>query len=167
MLHQNHESPAPAGTDEALDALLLGLADDSALLRHEICYVLGQLRKARAIPVLVNLLEVDRDVMVRHEAAEALGAIADPAVLEKEQLDSVLLVLKVSNAALTHPRLHTHIHAHVSSLPCCCVAYSHFILSSVRNICLMLLQKFLKPAKLPSTAFSGASKMQSSVSLSL
>lgn len=82
------------GTDEALEALMLGLADDSALLRHEICYVLGQLRKAKAIPVLVNLLEVDRDVMVRHEAAEALGAIADPALLDKEQFDHVLLVLK-------------------------------------------------------------------------
>jgi HEAT repeat protein len=78
---------------------MLGLADDSALLRHEICYVLGQLRKAKAIPVLVNLLEVDRDVMVRHEAAEALGAIADPALLEKEQLDHIVMVLKVLNAA--------------------------------------------------------------------
>lgn len=78
-----------------MEALLLGLADDSALLRHEICYVLGQLRKAKAIPVLVNLLEVDRDVMVRHEAAEALGAIADPALLVQEQLDLVVDVLKV------------------------------------------------------------------------
>lgn len=77
---------------------MLGLADDSALLRHEICYVLGQLRKAKAIPVLVSLLEGDRDVMVRHEAAEALGAIADPALLDKEQFDHVLLVLKVSKA---------------------------------------------------------------------
>ena len=84
-----------AGTDQALDALMLGLADDSALLRHEICYVLGQLRKAKAIPVLVNLLEVDGDVMVRHEAAEALGAIADPVALEKEQLEHIILVLKV------------------------------------------------------------------------
>jgi HEAT repeat protein len=87
-----------AGTDDALEALMLGLADDSALLRHEICYVLGQLRKAKAIPVLVSLLEGDRDVMVRHEAAEALGAIADPALLDKEQFDHVLLVLKVSKA---------------------------------------------------------------------
>jgi HEAT repeat protein len=87
-----------AGTDDALEALMLGLADDSALLRHEICYVLGQLRKAKAIPVLVSLLEGDRDVMVRHEAAEALGAIADPTLLDKEQFDHVLLVLKVSKA---------------------------------------------------------------------
>ena len=117
VLQQIHDLPASAGTDEALDALLLGLADDSALLRHEICYVLGQLRKARAIPVLVNLLEGDCDVMVRHEAAEALGAIADPAVLEKEQLDHVLLVLKVSIATPSH----TLFRARFSSAACCCV----------------------------------------------
>ena len=97
--HCHRGSPCSAGTEEALDALMLGLADDSALLRHEICYVLGQLRQAKAIPVLVSLLEADRDVMVRHEAAEALGAIADPALLEQQQLDHVLLVLKVSNTA--------------------------------------------------------------------
>jgi deoxyhypusine monooxygenase len=83
------------GTEQAVDALILGLVDDSALLRHEICYVLGQLRKARAIPVLVELLQTDQDVMVRHEAAEALGAIADPAILGKEEMESVLVVLKV------------------------------------------------------------------------
>lgn len=86
-----------------MEALLLGLADDSALLRHEICYVLGQLRKAKAIPVLVNLLEVDRDVMVRHEAAEALGAIADPALLVQEQLDLVVDVLKVASTLPRFP----------------------------------------------------------------
>ena len=97
-----------------MEALLLGLADDSALLRHEICYVLGQLRKAKAIPVLVDLLEVDRDVMVRHEAAEALGAIADPALLEQEQLDLVIGVLKVFSIASPIPFLHQ---SHFRGLP--------------------------------------------------
>ncbi len=105
---------------------MLGLADDSALLRHEICYVLGQLRQAKAIPVLVSLLEADRDVMVRHEAAEALGAIADPALLEQQQLDHVLLVLKVSNTppSFSPPPLPTalfsccpHTDAHTRSFP--------------------------------------------------
>ncbi len=92
-----------------MQALLLGLADDSALLRHEICYVLGQLRQAKAIPILVSLLEADRDVMVRHEAAEALGAIADPALLEQEQLNLVLDVLKVYTTPI--PFLHQkHFH---------------------------------------------------------
>ena len=133
---------------------MLGLADDSALLRHEICYVLGQLRKAKAIPVLVNLLEVDRDVMVRHEAAEALGAIADPALLEKEQLDHIVMVLKVLNAAyIPMLRVRDADTWHLLLFSCMVVMIQ---LSFFRNLCLMLLPKSLKPAKLRLTALSGA-----------
>ncbi len=127
---------------------MLGLADDSALLRHEICYVLGQLRKAKAIPVLVNLLEVDRDVMVRHEAAEALGAIADPALLEQEQLDHVLLVLKVLEALAPCPSCistRTRFLSLFSAVFCSAVIVILFLV--FRNFCLMLLLKFLKPVK--------------------
>ncbi|XP_004441468.1 PREDICTED: deoxyhypusine hydroxylase [Ceratotherium simum simum] len=57
--------------------------DDSALLKHELAYCLGQMQDARAIPVLVGVLRDPRqEPMVRHEAGEALGAIGDPAVLE-------------------------------------------------------------------------------------
>jgi deoxyhypusine monooxygenase len=146
-------SPSSAGTDQALDALMLGLADDSALLRHEICYVLGQLRKSKAIPVLVNLLEADRDVMVRHEAAEALGAIADPAVLDKEQLDQVILVLKVLIVVCCFIMLDTYIYLSIPSFIFLCRSNSFYCL--FRNICLMLLLRFPKPAKLPLMASSG------------
>ncbi|XP_017703461.1 PREDICTED: deoxyhypusine hydroxylase [Rhinopithecus bieti] len=58
-------------------------ADDSALLKHELAYCLGQMQDARAIPVLVDVLQDTRqEPMVRHEAGEALGAIGDPEVLE-------------------------------------------------------------------------------------
>ncbi|XP_058393560.1 deoxyhypusine hydroxylase isoform X2 [Diceros bicornis minor] len=57
--------------------------DDSALLKHELAYCLGQMQDTRAIPVLVGVLRDPRqEPMVRHEAGEALGAIGDPAVLE-------------------------------------------------------------------------------------
>uniref|UniRef100_A0A2K5ZFR4 Deoxyhypusine hydroxylase n=1 Tax=Mandrillus leucophaeus TaxID=9568 RepID=A0A2K5ZFR4_MANLE len=57
--------------------------DDSALLKHELAYCLGQMQDARAIPVLVDVLQDTRqEPMVRHEAGEALGAIGDPEVLE-------------------------------------------------------------------------------------
>ncbi|XP_017362914.1 deoxyhypusine hydroxylase isoform X1 [Cebus imitator] len=57
--------------------------DDSALLKHELAYCLGQMQDARAIPVLVAVLQDTRqEPMVRHEAGEALGAIGDPQVLE-------------------------------------------------------------------------------------
>ncbi|KAJ1059786.1 hypothetical protein K5549_004224 [Capra hircus] len=57
--------------------------DDSALLKHELAYCLGQMQDRRAIPVLLDVLRDTRqEPMVRHEAGEALGAIGDPEVLE-------------------------------------------------------------------------------------
>ncbi|NXO02458.1 DOHH hydroxylase, partial [Rhinopomastus cyanomelas] len=57
--------------------------DDSALLKHELAYCLGQMQDAGAIPVLVRVLEdTSQEPMVRHEAGEALGAIGNPDVLD-------------------------------------------------------------------------------------
>lgn len=48
----------------------------SALLRHEVAYVLGQMQHPTSVEALeVTLRRVDEHMMVRHEAAEALGAI--------------------------------------------------------------------------------------------
>lgn len=59
-----------------------GFADDSALLKHELAYVLGQLQDVRAIPKLEYILtDSNEHAMVRHEAAEALGAISSPSAL--------------------------------------------------------------------------------------
>ncbi|XP_036090008.1 deoxyhypusine hydroxylase isoform X2 [Rousettus aegyptiacus] len=56
--------------------------DDSALLKHELAYCLGQMQDRRAIPVLVDVLrDTCQEPMVRHEAGEALGAIGDPEVM--------------------------------------------------------------------------------------
>ncbi len=50
----------------------------SALLRHELAYVLGQMQMDEALPTLIHILsDADEHVMVRHEAAEALGAIGN------------------------------------------------------------------------------------------
>jgi deoxyhypusine monooxygenase len=55
------------------------VVEHGALLRHEFAYVLGQCQSELACPTLHALLKKDGDdVMVRHEAAEALGAIASP-----------------------------------------------------------------------------------------
>ncbi|CAE6480857.1 unnamed protein product [Rhizoctonia solani] len=70
------------GTAEAVDALAAGLNDSSALFKHEIAFVFGQLLSPHSVPALVKTLEnADEDEMVRHEAAEALGGIATPEVL--------------------------------------------------------------------------------------
>ena len=66
------------GTDEACLALCSGFQSKSALLRHEVAYVLGQMQNEAAIPTLVEVLgDENEHVMVRHEAAEALGAIGN------------------------------------------------------------------------------------------
>ncbi|KAI9228159.1 MAG: CRE-TAG-242 protein [Piptocephalis tieghemiana] len=67
------------GTDDAVSIIGEGLKDESALLKHELAYVLGQMLNPTACPTLASVLANEKeDPMVRHEAAEALGAIADP-----------------------------------------------------------------------------------------
>ena len=63
---------------EAVETLCTGFKVNSALLRHELAYVLGQMQDSHAVPTLIEVLSnEDEHVMVRHEAAEALGAIGD------------------------------------------------------------------------------------------
>ncbi|KAG8733258.1 deoxyhypusine hydroxylase [Ceratobasidium sp. 423] len=70
------------GTAEAVDALAAGLGDSSALFKHEVAFVFGQLLSPHSVPALVKTLEdANENEMVRHEAAEALGGIATPEVL--------------------------------------------------------------------------------------
>ncbi|KIJ64625.1 hypothetical protein HYDPIDRAFT_112007 [Hydnomerulius pinastri MD-312] len=70
------------GTPAAVDALASGFADDSALFKHEIAFVFGQLLSAHSVPSLLKVLQDSTESdMVRHEAAEALGGIATPEVL--------------------------------------------------------------------------------------
>lgn len=70
------------GTTEAVLALAKGLKDKSALFRHEVAYVFGQLQHPASVPALTECLQDKNEVhMVRHEAAEALGSIATPEVL--------------------------------------------------------------------------------------
>ncbi|CAH7671172.1 deoxyhypusine hydroxylase [Phakopsora pachyrhizi] len=67
----------------AVEALTRGFNDRSALFRHEIAYVFGQLSHPASVPALLKVLQnEEEEEMVRHEAAEALGSIATPEVLE-------------------------------------------------------------------------------------
>ncbi|EAU85962.1 deoxyhypusine hydroxylase [Coprinopsis cinerea okayama7 len=70
------------GTAEAVDALASGFADDSALFKHEIAFIFGQMLSPHSVPALLQVLQnASESDMVRHEAAEALGGIATPEVL--------------------------------------------------------------------------------------
>lgn len=62
----------------AVEALAKGLKDPSALFRHEIAFVFGQLCHPASIPSLTDALSNQQEAgMVRHEAAEALGSLGD------------------------------------------------------------------------------------------
>ena len=66
------------GGIDSVDSLASGFNSQSALLKHEIAYVLGQMQDKHAIKYLIERLnDLEEDLMVRHEAAEALGAIGD------------------------------------------------------------------------------------------
>ena len=68
---------------ESCLVLCEGFASSSALLRHELAYVLGQMQMDEALPTLTRILSNHEEhVMVRHEAAEALGAIGNRDAIE-------------------------------------------------------------------------------------
>ena len=55
---------------------------DNLLLRHEMCYLLGQIADATAVPTLLRILHDSSEAeIVRHEAAEALAAVGDAAAV--------------------------------------------------------------------------------------
>ena len=92
------------GGQESVEALAAAFGSSSALLKHEIAYVMGQMQDSAALPYLIDRLQdFDEDVMVRHEAAEALGAIGDRtalSVLEKFKDDKDTVVAESCEVAL-------------------------------------------------------------------
>lgn len=84
----------------AVQSLAKGFNDPSALFRHEIAFVFGQLSHPASIPALVRTLEDTKEAsMVRHEAAEALGSLGDEEGVEtvlKRFLDDPEQVVKES-----------------------------------------------------------------------
>lgn len=62
------------GGPKALESIESCFEDDSALLKHELAYCLGQMQDRAAIPILTKVLEdVKQEPMVRHEAGECCG----------------------------------------------------------------------------------------------
>jgi deoxyhypusine monooxygenase len=78
--------------DEIVQTLGKGLLDErhGSLMRHEFAYVMGQLRDERCCETLQDvLLETTDCIMVRHECAEALGAIDGGAERSSQVLETV------------------------------------------------------------------------------
>eukprot|EP00049_Salpingoeca_infusionum_P012335 m.225252 g.225252 ORF g.225252 m.225252 type:complete len:296 (+) comp15157_c2_seq15:290-1177(+) len=97
------------GSEEAVLAIVAGLDDTSALFRHEIAYVLGQMQHPAAVEGLSKRLVIpEENYMVRHECAEALGAIATEEclpILQKYAKDSEQVVRESCEVALD---MHAH-----------------------------------------------------------
>ncbi|KAJ1520281.1 hypothetical protein ONE63_004482 [Megalurothrips usitatus] len=92
------------GGDIAQECIKQCFSDPSALLKHELAYCLGQMQDQAAIPTLMAVLrDMSQEPMVRHEAGEALGALAAPnvrAVLEEFKNDPVVEVAETCTLAL-------------------------------------------------------------------
>ncbi|TIC67581.1 deoxyhypusine hydroxylase [Wallemia mellicola] len=72
---------------EALNAIADGFTDKSALFRHEVAYVFGQIDSPAAIPCLLKVLyDENEHEMVRHEAAETLGGLGADSKTAKDAL---------------------------------------------------------------------------------
>ncbi|KAF8475686.1 armadillo-type protein [Kalaharituber pfeilii] len=66
-------------------AIATGFADPSALFRHEVAFVFGQLSHSLSVPYLIPVASnLNEHPMVRHEAVEALGSVGT------EEVDEVL-----------------------------------------------------------------------------
>jgi len=67
------------GGDAAIDQIGKCFNDSSELLKHELAYCLGQMKSEYALKVLMGVLkDYNQEPVVRHEAAEAVGAIGCP-----------------------------------------------------------------------------------------
>ncbi|GAA5974107.1 hypothetical protein JCM11641_003438 [Rhodosporidiobolus odoratus] len=66
------------GGDRAIEVIGKGFEGESALLGHELAYCLGQLKDPKALPILIKVLEDEKEHPM---AAEAMGAIGDEAAL--------------------------------------------------------------------------------------
>jgi len=92
-------------TKEAVLQLCRGFDDESAVFRHEVAYVLGQLQHPASVPALTERLTDSKEhEMVRHEAAEALGSIDEEEsvpVLEQFQQDKNSIVAESCDVALS------------------------------------------------------------------
>jgi deoxyhypusine monooxygenase len=68
------------GGKDSIDHITSCFDDESALLKHELAYCLGQMQDEYAIPALVSVLkDTNQEAMVRHEA----GKYFDISIIQK------------------------------------------------------------------------------------
>lgn len=100
------------GTNDCIDYINQALKDEpSVLLKHELCYCMGQISNPYSIGYLINVLnDLKEDAIVRHESGEALANLASLVddqmrcqitnALKKHQNDNDTLVAQTCELAL-------------------------------------------------------------------
>ncbi|KAL1131883.1 hypothetical protein AAG570_011494 [Ranatra chinensis] len=92
------------GGEESIACIAECFSDPSVLFKHELAYCLGQMKDERALPILISVLRNQfQEPMVRHEAAEAIGAIgcdSTLAILEEYSSDPTREVAETCYLAL-------------------------------------------------------------------
>jgi deoxyhypusine monooxygenase len=92
------------GTPEAIQIIcqgFFGSPSDSALFKHEVAFVLGQIQSLDSVESLAKkLADVDENEIVRHECAEALGSIGKSDIIRQYIDDKSRIVRESCQVAL-------------------------------------------------------------------
>jgi deoxyhypusine monooxygenase len=92
------------GTPEAIQIIcegFFGSPSDSALFKHEVAFVLGQIQSLDSVDALTKkLADVEENEIVRHECAEALGSIGKSEIISKYIDDESTIVRESCQVAL-------------------------------------------------------------------
>lgn len=91
-------------TPDAIAAICEGFSvspTDSALFKHEVAFVLGQMQSPLSVDALEKrLADLEENDMVRHECAEALGSIGRDDIIKKYLEDKSRIVRESCQVAL-------------------------------------------------------------------
>ncbi|XP_077232146.1 uncharacterized protein LOC143866861 [Tasmannia lanceolata] len=92
------------GTPEAVAVIcegFFGSPSDSALFKHEVAFVLGQMQSLDSVEALTRkLADLEENEIVRHECAEALGSIGKSEIIRKYLDDKSRIVKESCQVAL-------------------------------------------------------------------
>lgn len=92
------------GTPEAIETIcrgFFGTPQDSALFKHEVAFVLGQIQSLLSVDALTKkLADLEENEIVRHECAEALGSIGKSEIISKYIEDGSRIVRESCQVAL-------------------------------------------------------------------
>lgn len=92
------------GTEEAIEIICRGFfvnPSDSALFKHEVAFVLGQMQRLESVQALTKkLADLEENEIVRHECAEALGSIGKSDIIKMYVDDPSRIVRESCQVAL-------------------------------------------------------------------